>query len=69
MIKEVAEDVEPAEGDEIRVRYRDDFKLPGDDDSIQPTVDLMLVCQRTSSRRPFQELALVKQRKETRGVI
>jgi hypothetical protein len=69
MIKEVAVDVKPAERDEIRVQYRDDFKLPGDDDSIEPAVDLILVCERTSSRRPFQELALVKQREETCSVI
>jgi hypothetical protein len=44
MIKEVAVDVEAAKRDEIRVRYHDDFKLSGDDDSIQPAVDLLLVC-------------------------
>ena len=43
MIKQVAMDVEAAEGDKFRIRYCNDFELPWADDSVQPAVDLILV--------------------------
>ena len=43
MIKQLAMDVEAAEGDKFRVRCCNDFELSGGGKSIQPAADVILV--------------------------
>ena len=69
MIKQVAVDVEAAEGDKFLIRYCNDFELPRGDDSIQPEVDLIFVGQRGAGRRPLDELALIEQGKKAGGML
>jgi hypothetical protein len=69
MIKQVAMDVEAAEGDKLRIRYCNDFELSGGDDSVQPAVDLIVVGERDSARRPVDELALIEQCKKAGGMF
>jgi hypothetical protein len=69
MIEKSALDVEPAEGDKSRVQYSNAFEFSDGGDSVQPTVDLVFVCQRTQGRRPLEEMTFIEHREETGAVF